>query len=119
MTPREAAMHDEPNRDREQPVEAERDGVTGTEPLAGALLPVGGPGNDPDADKLGDDEEPVDDRGPNEREADDATARDARDRMIPAAGAGSATAPHLEAATLLGEKVEGEEEPDYPDDVRE
>ena len=102
-------MRGEPNRDREQPVEAQRDAVLGTEPLGGALLPVGGPGNDPDADKLGDDDAEVDPRGP---------AEDARDRVLPAAGAGSGSAPHLEA-TLLGQTYGGEPERDYGDDVRE
>jgi hypothetical protein len=54
----------EPHRDREQPVEAKRDGALGEEPLGGALLPVGGPGSDPDADKLGDDEAEVEPRAP-------------------------------------------------------
>ena len=49
-------MTQEPNRDREQPVEAQRDGALGEEPLGGALLPVGGPGSDPDVDKAGDDD---------------------------------------------------------------
>jgi hypothetical protein len=63
-------MTDEPNRDREQPVEAQRDAALGTEPVGGALLPIGGPGNDPDADKLGDDEAEVEPRAPAERDVD-------------------------------------------------
>jgi hypothetical protein len=59
-----ADVTDEPNRDREQPVEAHRDAALGTEPMGGALLPVGGPGNDPDADKLGDEDAEVDSRAP-------------------------------------------------------
>ncbi len=51
----------EPNRDREQPVEATRDGALGEEPLAGSMLPVGGPGQDPDTDKPGDDTDELDD----------------------------------------------------------
>jgi hypothetical protein len=57
-------MRYEPNRDPEQPVEATRDGALGETPMMGSLLPVGGPGNDPDADKLGDDPDEVDERGP-------------------------------------------------------
>jgi hypothetical protein len=62
-------MTDEPNRDREQPVEAQRDGALDTEPVGGALLPIGGPGNDPDADKLGDDDAEVEPRAPAEEDA--------------------------------------------------
>ena len=103
-------MDPDPNRPREQPVEAQRDAALGTEPMAGALLPVGGPGNDPDADKLGDDGAEVDPRAPGER--------DAGDRLIPAAGAGSGSAPQLEA-TVLEETYRGEPGRDYTDDVRE
>jgi hypothetical protein len=71
----------EPNRDREQPVEATRDGALGEQPMAGSMLPVGGPGNDPDTDKLGDDGAEVSERGPEPDERRDPKLRSAaRDR---------------------------------------
>jgi hypothetical protein len=70
-------MKYEPNRDREQPVEATRDGVLGEEPMAGSILPVGGPGNDPDTDKLGDGTAEVDERGPEKGEGRDPKIRSA------------------------------------------
>jgi hypothetical protein len=87
-----AEMTDEPNRDREQPVEAQRDAALGTEPMAGALLPVGGPGNDPDADKLGDEDAEVEPRAPAEEDA---------------------------SARLQRETYGGEPERAYTDDVRD
>jgi hypothetical protein len=66
-------MVNEPHRDREQPVEETRDGFRGEQPMQGSMLPVGGPGNDPDADKLGDDPDEVDQRGPREGEGVDAS----------------------------------------------
>jgi hypothetical protein len=50
----------------------------------------------------------MDPRGPNER--------DARDRMIPAGGAGSSGAPFL-AATLLGDSYDNEEKRDPEDET--
>jgi hypothetical protein len=85
-----ADVTDEPNRDREQPVEAQRDAALGTEPMAGALLPVGGPGNDPDADKLGDEDAEAD-----------------------------LTAPADESVAPDGETYGGEPEREYTDDVRD
>jgi hypothetical protein len=58
---------------------------------------------------VGDDEAEVEPRAPAER--------DARDRMLPAAGAGG-NAPYL-AAALEGETYGGEPEREYGDDVRE
>ena len=101
-------MRYEPNRDREQPVEAARDGVLGEPPLAGSMLPVGGPGNDPDTDKVGDEADEVDERGPIEGEGRDASRATAADSIAPAGAAGSSGAPFV--AIGLGDATYDDEE---------
>ena len=92
-------MKYEPNRDREQPVEATRDGFVGEQPLGGSVLPVGGPGNDPDTDKLGDEADDIDERGPDDGKGHDPKVRSANVvGTAGMAGTGPGSAPFIASA---------------------
>jgi hypothetical protein len=110
----------EPNRDREQPVEETRDGFRGETPMHGSMLPVGGPGNDPDADKLGDNPAEVDERGPGAAEGRDANraeenAEDAA-RVMPGPAPADAGAPFLAAGLAMDDQQAHEADEDLRDD---